>query len=68
MEDRMILVEDVRKTIAHAEESGEKLVLPGNGHFMASWRPACVNYWVEYTQDGQKFVLHNAYSHRMQVK
>jgi Fe-S oxidoreductase len=68
LEDRMILVEDVRKTIAHAEESGEKLVLPDNGHILASWRPACVNYWVEYSQDAEKFVLHNAYSHRMQVK
>ena len=68
LEDRMILVEDLRNTIAYAEQSGEKLVDQSNGHYIACSRPACVQYWVDYSQQGDSFVVHNAYSHRMQVK
>jgi hypothetical protein len=68
MERRMILEEDVRKTIAHAEQTGEKIKHPATGHWLACHRPSCVTYWVEYTTtaDGA-FQIHNAYLHRMQV-
>jgi hypothetical protein len=35
---------------------------------MAHHKPAAVTYWVEYSRDGDEFVVHNAYSHRMEVQ
>jgi Fe-S oxidoreductase len=67
MESRMILVEDVRATIEHAEQSGQKIKHPGNGCWLACHRPSCVTYWVEYTAIEGAFQVHNAYFHRMQV-
>lgn len=67
MEQRMILVEDVRQVIEYAEASGNKLVNPQNGRLTAHFRPGCVTYWVEYSAGTDGFVVHNAYSHRMQV-
>jgi Fe-S oxidoreductase len=66
MEKRMILIGDVRNVISHAEATGEKL-LSQSGRFVASHRPGSVTYWVEYTKQGSGFVVHNAYSHRMEV-
>lgn len=68
LEQRMILVEDVRRTIENAEQTGDKLENPATGHFLASYRSACVTYWVEYSTEGSAFVVHNAYSHRMEVR
>jgi hypothetical protein len=34
---------------------------------LAHHRPNAVTYWVEYTPQDDAFVVHNAYSHRMQV-
>ena len=67
MEDRMILVEDILKTVDHAEKSGMKLSSPRTGHFLAHHRPAGVTYWVEYSSRGDELVIHNAYSHRMEI-
>ncbi len=68
LEQRMILVEDVRRTIEQAEETGDKIENPATGGTMASLRATCVTYWVEYSADGPAFVVHNAYSHRMEVR
>jgi Fe-S oxidoreductase len=68
LEERMILVEDVRRTIAHAEQTGDKIENPVTGRSMASFRPVTVTYWVEYSPAGDGFEVHNAYSHRMEVR
>jgi Fe-S oxidoreductase len=68
MERRMILVEDVRKTVEYAEQSGEKIKHPGNGRWLACHRPSCVTYWVEYTAVDGAFQIYDAYFHRMQVR
>jgi Fe-S oxidoreductase len=67
MEKRMIMIEDIRGVIAHAESTGEKIVDATNGRFMASFRPVSVTYWVEYSVEEGKIVAHNVYSHRMEV-
>ena len=36
-------------------------------HRIASLRVACVTYWVEYSEYDGSYVLHDAYSHRMEV-
>ncbi len=66
LEDRLILDEDVRRVIAAAERSGRRLLL-GNGHCLASLRPAAVTYWVEYSVGDDGHTIHNAYSHRMEI-
>ncbi len=67
LEKRMILVDDLRRTIEHAERTGDKILHPKSGRTLASYRPSCVTYWVEYSSDGAAFRLHDAYSHRMEV-
>ena len=71
MEKRMILLEEVETVIAHAEASGEKIEDGASGHLIASHRPVSVTYWVEYSAEGSGepsgFVVHNVYSHRMDV-
>lgn len=68
LEKRMILVEDVRRTIANAEQTGDKIENPATGRSLASHRSTCVTYWVEYSRCGGAFAVHNAYSHRMEVR
>jgi glutamate synthase (NADPH/NADH) small chain len=67
MEQRMILIEDVRQVLDWAEETGFKLVNRQSGHFLAHYTPATVTYWVEYSPADNGFTIHNAYSHRMQI-
>ncbi|OAT85771.1 pyridine nucleotide-disulfide oxidoreductase/dicluster-binding protein [Desulfotomaculum copahuensis] len=68
MEERLILKEDVQKVIEYAERTGNKIINRNNGHIMACHRPVSVTYWVEYTPQADGFVVHNAYSHRMEVE
>jgi glutamate synthase (NADPH/NADH) small chain len=67
MENRLILADDVRQVIAHAERTNGWLLNPETGHRLAHYRPATVTYWVEYTPEGDAYTVFNAYSHRMDV-
>ncbi len=68
LEDRLVLVADVQQVIAFAERTGQKLLSPQSGHFLAQFRPNTVTYWVEYLPDGDGgYTVFNAYSHRMDV-
>ena len=67
MEKRMVLAEDIRKVIAHAEATGEKMEDTATGRLRASYRPVAVTYWVEYSVRESGFEIHNVYSHRMEV-
>jgi NADPH-dependent glutamate synthase beta subunit-like oxidoreductase len=67
LEERRILDEDLQRAIHHAETSGEKFRQPGTGRFKASFRPRKVTFWVEYERCAEGFVVHSAYSHRMEV-
>ncbi|EGO65635.1 pyridine nucleotide-disulfide oxidoreductase/dicluster-binding protein [Acetonema longum] len=67
LEDRRILVSDVESVIAQAEKNGSRLKSAASGHYLAYFRPAAVTYWVEYSPQGDGFVLHNAYSHRLEI-
>ncbi len=75
MEKRLILMEDVQQVIEHAERTGARFLNRATGHFLASYKPASVTYWVEYTVESgagegseHRFVIHGAYSHRMTVE
>jgi NADPH-dependent glutamate synthase beta subunit-like oxidoreductase len=67
MEERLILVEDLQQVIDAAERSGYKLLNRDTDRFIAHYKPASVTYWVEYSPSGDEFVVHNAYSHRMEI-
>jgi Fe-S oxidoreductase len=68
LEKRMILEQDVRRTIDSAEENGDVIDDQSTGHRLASLRVACVTYWVEYSVKDGGFEVHDAYSHRMEVR
>jgi glutamate synthase (NADPH) small chain len=67
LEERLILVEDIQSVIEYAERMNSKLLNPATGHLLAYYRPTAVTYWVEYSPQGDAFVVHNAYSHRMEI-
>ena len=67
LEHRMILEEDLQQVLHHSETTGEKIKDPKTGHFIARHRPVSVTYWVEYSCGDTVFIIHNAYSHRMEV-
>jgi hypothetical protein len=67
LERKLILLDDIRQTVRHAETSGEKLIDRQSGRFIACHRPVRITYWVEYTVEGKLCVVHRAYSHRMEL-
>jgi len=68
VEERLILVEDMQKVIEYAERSGKRMLNTVNGHTLAYYKPTSVTYWVEYTsQEDGSFLVHKAYSHRMEI-
>lgn len=67
LEQRLILDSDIQQVIEFAESSGTKLVNRQTGRFLAHHTPAAVTYWVEYTAAVDEFIVHNAYSHRMEI-
>jgi Fe-S oxidoreductase len=67
LDRRHILDDDIRKVIFHAEQTGKHLINQNNNHRLASYKPVRVTYWVEYEPVTEGNVIHNAYSHRMQL-
>lgn len=67
IEDRLILVEDIQKVIEYAERTGKRMLNASSGHTLAYYKPTSVTYWVEYTKQDDAFVIHKAYSHRMEI-
>ncbi|MFZ0131272.1 MAG: pyridine nucleotide-disulfide oxidoreductase/dicluster-binding protein [Desulfobacterales bacterium] len=67
LEKRRILTEDIQQVIHAAEKSGSVVVHPPTGHFKARHRPYRATIWVEYSPTPAGYVVHNAYSHRLEV-
>ncbi len=67
LEERRILLNDLRRVILHAERTGQKLADAKTGRFLAYHQPVRVTYWVEYAPEGESFRVYNAYSHRMTI-
>jgi Fe-S oxidoreductase len=68
MENRRILRSDVQKVLYHAARTGAQFVHDETGRLLASWRPSTVTYWVEYEPQGDGFMVHRTWCHRMRVK
>ncbi|MFZ3048485.1 MAG: pyridine nucleotide-disulfide oxidoreductase/dicluster-binding protein [Desulfatirhabdiaceae bacterium] len=67
LHDRRILQSDIRQVIHNAETTCQMLCHPKTGHVKAAFRPRTVMFWVEYSTSDSGFVIHNAYSHRMEA-
>ena len=68
LEHRQILDSDIQQVIDFAEtEQNQASQQADRPHFLAHYKPAAVTYWVEYTPADGEFVVHNAYSHRMEI-
>ncbi len=67
VEDRLILVEDMQKVLEYAERTGKRMFNAASGHYLAYYKPTSVTYWVEYTPVDGAFLVHRAYSHRMEI-
>jgi hypothetical protein len=68
LDDRGIILEDVRKTIAAAETTGRKLVsVDDENRFLAKNRMENINIYAEYTPTADGFELHTAYAHRVML-
>jgi glutamate synthase (NADPH/NADH) small chain len=68
LEDRMILTEDIARTVAEAEETGSRLRDSKSGICIASRKLGAVTYWVWYSEENGGYRVHNAYSHRMEIE
>lgn len=68
MEERRILAEDIKKVIDYGERSGKRFFNAELNHWLASFRPGHITYWVEYSCGEEGFIVHTIYSHRMEVR
>jgi hypothetical protein len=69
LENRRILKQDVQKVLHHAAQTAKTFVNEETGHYLASFKPSRVTFWVEYSPEGEgKYVIHNAYAHRMEAR
>ncbi|SOB58010.1 putative Fe-S oxidoreductase [Pseudodesulfovibrio profundus] len=68
MEERRILKSDVQKVLLNARETGKQFKHEETGRLLVSYRPVVVTYWVEFEPTNGGYLVHNVWSHRMQVK
>jgi Fe-S oxidoreductase len=68
IDERRILDDDIRRVVAHAEQTGQRLKDARNGHLRACHAMETVTFWVDYAPAEDGFFIHNAYSHRMKIK
>lgn len=68
MEERRILVSDIKKTIEAVQKTGKVLENTETGHKLIYYRPVIVTYWVEYEMTDEKtYLVHRVWSHRMKI-
>ena len=67
MDDRMILKTDVIRVLQSLRETGEAILDEETGLIVTRARLGNVTFWVKYTETDTGYLVHRAYSHRMQV-
>ncbi len=67
LDKRHILDEDIKKVIASAEASGEKLFQPDNNRYLAKMILNNVTFYVEYSIGDGSYIVHTAYAHRERI-
>lgn len=67
MDDRMILKSDVEQVLADCRETGEAVFDEPTGQIIARSRLGNVTFWVRFTETETGYLVHRAYSHRMNI-
>ena len=67
MDDRMILKTDVIRVLQNLRETGEAIQDEESGLIVTRARLGNVTFWVKYTETDTGYLVHRAYSHRMNV-
>ena len=67
MERFFILQQDVAEALLGIEASGMKFLEKESGHWVGSWRPRNVTFWVEYAREGTAYRIYKTWCHRMVV-
>lgn len=67
LEKRLILKEDIQKVLYHAEKRQTIAYNAKTGNLVAHFKPQIITYWVEYTKENDGYIIHNAYSHRLEI-
>lgn len=67
MDDRMILKSDVLRVLLSLRETGEAVLDGETGLCVTRTRLGNVTFWVKYTESETGYLVHRAYSHRMNV-
>ncbi|MFH0727601.1 MAG: 4Fe-4S dicluster domain-containing protein [Pseudomonadota bacterium] len=68
LERRRILREDIQKVLYAARQTGRAFYREETGRYLSSLKPYHVTFWVEYTPEEDRYVIHNAYAHRMEAE
>ena len=68
MDDRMILKTDVIRVLQNLKENGEAIFDGDSGLCVTRARLGNVTFWVKYTETETGYLVHRAYSHRMNVQ
>lgn len=66
-DQRLILKSDIQKVIYYGETTGNKMFNPKTGHYSAKLQPGLITYWVEYSIEEGQYLVHKAYSHRLEL-
>ena len=64
----MILKTDVIRVLQNLKETGEAIFDGDSGLCVTRARLGNVTFWVKYTETETGFMVHRAYSHRMNVQ
>ena len=67
MNERMILKSDVLNTLAYMRKTGEAVLDGDSGLVLARHRDGNVTFWVKLEETDGGYLVHSAYSHRMNV-
>lgn len=65
LNERMILLSDIQQVLLHGQESQETIYDQVRKIYICSHRIGNVTFWVEFVMDGDRYIVRNAYSHRM---
>ena len=67
MDDRMILKGDVLRVMQSLRETGEAILDEESGLYLTRARLGNVTFWVRYEETESGYLVHRAYSHRMNI-
>lgn len=67
MDERMILQSDVIQVLNHLRKTKEAVLDSETGLSITRMRIGNVTFWVKYTETKDGYLVHSAYSHRMNI-